>query len=579
VRRALTLLLLCLFGSWAVAQGPDVIFDASLSTYDCAVGEQVVLELKLTGSLNEPAQPTVPQLPGVDVQPAGVSNNISIINGVTSSASTYTYILTPRTDGRHRIPPIQVMIGGATYSTQPLTLNVRAAGTSRPPVGSPPLFPPPLPGQNPWGGPPAGFDPVLPTVPQGLPLLVECEVSNPQPYVNELVVYTFRFLHRVQLLGNSNYEPPSATGFLREDLGQTTYNTERNGTTYACSEVKTAFFPISSGPLTIGPTRLTCQIQPDPFGDPAAFMADPMRELSSDPIQLQVQPLPAEGRPPSFKGAVGKNISWQLSLNRDQVKVGEPARLQVAITGDCHQDLFTEPQLPNWPGIRSYSPESTASPYEKPNFRVTKTFKYPLVPLQPGNHDLSGLSWSYFDPQSARYVTLTAPKLSFSATGQAIRADKAPASVGTGGKSTAANPLSGPWLGFGWNWGWSRRPALFVLALAPWLLTGLVWFSSSARRRFEAHRQTPQARLGRAVAGVRKAPDLEALFNLAYPALEIRHRTPLKGLPLQRLREILPGHVVDELEAMEALRYAPDALTSPERLETFRKVILEELQS
>ena len=130
-------------------------------------------------------------------------------------------------------------------------------------------------------------------------MLVECEVSNTHPYVGELVVYTFRFLHRVQLAGSVNFEPPPPTGMLREDLGQSTNQVTRNGMEYAQSEVRTAYFPTSPGSLTIAPTRLSCQLAPD-FLDPSfSFRGDGVRELSTQPVTLEVLPLPTQGRPPS----------------------------------------------------------------------------------------------------------------------------------------------------------------------------------------------------------------------------------------------------------------------------------------
>lgn len=579
--KRLLLLLVLLLPLWVAAD--PIVFTASLSSEQCGVGEQVVLELSVTGADADPSQPDIPDIPGIDVQFAGASKKLSILNGVTSSSCSFNYVLTPKKPGLYRIPPISLNLGTGTYSTSPLGLTVTKDPQTHSPGVASPLFPPPLPGQNPWGGPdPNGFGPTLPPVSQAAPLLVECEVSNRHPYVNELVVYTFRFLHRVSLMGNSNYEPPSATGCLREDLGQNTYMTQRDGTNYSVSEVKTAFFPISSGPMTIGPTRLTCQVAPDPFGDPTTFMTDPMRELSSESIELNVQPLPTQGRPPSFKGAVGRSFNWNVSLSRDEVKVGEPLRLEMTINGDCHPDLYSEPVLPNWPGVRVYTAQTSAQPPSKPDYRVTRNIKVPLVALQPGTFDLSGITFSYFDPGKAKYITLTAPTQTFHATGKPLQAPTSAEGSTDGGKKTATSPLAGPWKPGALSWsgrsGALQSPWLLGLVLAPWMLSGFAWFSTRLRDRYRAHQQTREARLSRAIRQLRRAHDLETLYNLAYPALEIRHGKPLKGLPFHELRRELPPSLVSQLEDVEASRYAPAGEVSPEKVTAFRKAILDELR-
>lgn len=569
VKRIVVLLLLLSLAAWC----QSVEWTSALSTTRCNVGEQVVLELRLSGSTTDPLEPRVPDIAGVSMEFAGASKNVSMINGVTTSSSTYTYILTPTQQGSITVPGISMSVDGQSYTTEPLKLQVGVSSgqpQSVPPGGTPGGLGPNGAG---WGGPQNQVQASQPQT-DAQPVLVECEVSNSHPYVGELVVYTFRFLHRVSLVGGVNFEPPPPTGMLREDLGQSQTTVQRNGVDYAQSEVRTAYFPTSPGTLTIAPTRLSCQLAPD-FMDPGfSFRGDGVRELSTQPVTLEVLPLPTQGRPPSFNGAVGRHFELQASLNKTLIKAGDPVKLSVTITGDEHPDLLLDPTLPNWPGVRSYSADASALPFEKPNFRATKSFKIPLVPQQGGDFQLHDLSWSYFDPSNRRYVTLTANPMVLKVQGTLPAA--------AGGKAAApgapVDPLRGPQPGLDSPQGWALEPGVALLAVLPWGISLVLLVFGHAHQQYELSLQTEQARLKRIEKQVARAKTLEELAQLAYQGLEIRKGMALIGLPLVRLREILSSEMVDELEKAEAARYSPEGDKDAQKVDEFRKLLLRELR-
>lgn len=553
----------------AWAQGVE--WTAALDTTRCNVGEQVVLVLRLSGSTSDPLEPRLPDIAGVSMEFAGASKNVSMINGVTSSSSTYTYILTPTRQGTIVVPAISMSVDGRSYSTEPLTLQVGTSSSSGPPPVPPGGTTPGLgPNGAGWGGPQNQIPPPVP--PDAQPVLVECEVSNTRPYVGELVVYTFRFLHRVQLIGSVNFEPPPPTGMLREDLGQSTSQATRNGVQYAQSEVRTAYFPTSPGTLTIAPTRLSCQLPPDFLDVNFSLRGDGVRELSTQPVELEVLPLPTQGRPPSFTGAVGRHFELTASLNKTLIKAGEPVKLSVTLVGDEHPDLLLDPALPNWPGVRSYSSDAAALPYEKPNFRASKTFKIPLVPQQGGEFKLSDLSWSYFDPSARRYVTLTANPMVLKVEGGLPVAGQTPA------PGAAVDPLRGPKPGLDSSQGWALEPGVALLSALPWGISLVLLLFGHAHQQYELSLQTSRARLKRIEKQVGRAKTLEELAQLAYQGLEIRQGMALIGLPLVRLREILSREMVDELEKAEAARYSPEGDNDAQKVDTFRKLLLRELR-
>lgn len=580
LRRTGLLLLLYLMLAAGWAQG-RLRLEASLSTPRCGMEEQVVLELRLTGASQDPQEPDLPNIDGLEFRSIGVSKSLSMINGISSSASTYTYLILPRREGRYRIPPISLEVDGQTLKSPALHLEVVTSrihpAPSPPPANPPPrnpsLYPPPLPGANPWGGPLTLDTPLRPPV---QPVRVECEVSQRRPYVNQLVVYTFRFLHSVNLQGQPSYEPPAATGFLREDLGQSTSTVERDGVTYSVSEVKTAFFPTSAGHFVIGPTRLTCQVRIDPF-DPMALFNDPVRELSSEPVELEVLPLPSEGRPPSFQGAVGSNFEFEARLpsGATEVKTGSAFKLLLSLKGDEHPDLLLEPNLPNWPGLRTYSPETQVAAFDRSSLRAGKTFKYSIVAQQPGSYSLGPLSFSYFDPEQRRYRTLQARAPEIKVRG--ARASE-PGATATPLPGSSEQPLAPPQPGNDSDPSWARQPGLVGLALLPWALSLAVLGVARIHRGYEESRSTPRARILRLRRQIQASKSLEEVHELAYQGLQLIHQQSLRGLPHQKLKELLPEQLVERLAEVEALRFAPQPLQPEGQLRQLKDCLLQELK-
>lgn len=560
MRSYLGLLLLLLWAPVVLAQAQ---FTATLSTYSCRVGDQVVLELRLDGPVQDPSEPVVPPVEGMEITSAGVSKSLSSINGVTTSSSSYTYIVVPRRAGNLTIPAIAITAEGTTYTTRPMQLQV-SPSQRRP--STPPLFPPPLP----WGGPPQA--PGFSSIDSSPEVLVECEVSTERPYVNQLVIYTFRFLHRVQLRGNPNYEPPAATGFLREDLGQSTLMLQRNGVDYSASEVKTAFFATSPGELTIGPTRLTCYVVPDPFSRSYMFQ-DPVRELVSEPLTLQVRPVPMQGRPPSFQGAVGTQVQMQASLSKSALQTGESARLRITLSGDSHPDLMMDPALPGWPGLRLHNPESKAPIVLKSPFRSTRVLNYPVIPQKAGRYKLQPISFSYFNPHTEKFRTLNATPLELAVQGNPL----AEASPGPE-EASQSDPLGPPALDRDLRAPWALGSGVLLAAALPWALSALALGIASAYRNYQLHLQTRPSRLRRCLRQIHQARTLDRLAHLVYEGLEILHQRSFKALPLHHLRDSLPADLVEQLEQVETLRYAPEAKVEASTLEALRKIVVRELE-
>jgi hypothetical protein len=121
---------------------------------------------------------------------------------------------------------------------------------------------------------------------------MEVEAEPKNPYVQAQVVLTLRVLSRVAFSGDLG-QPEVADAVVEKFDEDQEYMALRDGLQYKVNERRYAVFPQKSGKLTIGPVNLTAQVGPSSFG-PFYRPSPRQQRLHSDPIELEVRPIPAE---------------------------------------------------------------------------------------------------------------------------------------------------------------------------------------------------------------------------------------------------------------------------------------------
>ena len=121
---------------------------------------------------------------------------------------------------------------------------------------------------------------------------------------------------------------------------------------------------------------------------------------------LDVRPLP-EPAPEGFHGAVG-NFTIATSVETDRLAVNEPVTLQVVVSGEGNISNLPDPEIPvinNW---RSYESTSTVDTQTQ-NGRVTgsRTIEQLMVPGSAGEFSIPGITYTFFNPQTDAYETVS----------------------------------------------------------------------------------------------------------------------------------------------------------------------------
>ena len=377
----------------------DVAVQAAVDRTSAAVNQPFTLTVNVSGAGSNVPQPEWPQKTGFDVYAAGTAQNVSIVNGAVSQSVTFQYTLIPRSAGPLVIPALVIRYEGKAYSTSPINVTVTAA---------------PAPGQGASqnrNSPASGADGTAANPEKQI--FITGEVNKKRVYVGEQVTYTFRLYRRVQLLSRPGLQPPDFSGFMAEDMRPREVQMPHNGVGYMVSELKYALFPISPGTHTIGAATLQVSVadlsNPDPFA--MFFQGGRNLVLRTDPVQVSVLPLPSDGRPAGFTGAVG-SYRTEASLDRTTVEAGRPVTLTFRISGQGQVKSLKEP---DWPDTRSLRRYETLSSMNVNNageaIEGSKTFKVILIPQSPGKITIQPVQYPVFDPAARRYTTLKTPSL------------------------------------------------------------------------------------------------------------------------------------------------------------------------
>jgi len=392
-----------IFG-YSIVSAQNISISASVDKNRVTLNEQLVLRVVVSGDVSDMPNPTLPGLSGFTAYSSGRSQNISIVNGKVSSSISFDYVLVPNSPGTHIIGSVVLDFRGNVYKTDPITVEVVQGSAAQSPPGqqSPPQTQ------------------TTPVQSEGKNIFITTSVDKKTAYVNDQITLIFRLYHRVRILSQPQYQPPSATGFWIEDLPpQREYRTTVDGREYHVVELKTAIFPTAPGDYTISSAMLKCAVEDvGAQGDPFAqfFSQGKTVTLNSDPIKIKVLPLPEENKPSEFKGGVGR---YRITAKADKTKVqtNEPVTLDVTIAGMGNIKTVTEPVLPGLNNFKRYETVSSLN-ISKQDYIVqgSKTFKIVLSPKVSGRQTVLSVKFAFFDPVEKTYKTLQTQPIELTVT-------------------------------------------------------------------------------------------------------------------------------------------------------------------
>ncbi|WP_457616476.1 BatD family protein [Lutibacter sp.] len=323
------------------------------------------------------------------------SVNQSWINGKTSYSQSYIYILQPKKEGEFTIGPATIEYKGKLVKSNPVKITV----TKKVAIPKDPNNPYYIAQQN---------------------IHLVAEVSDLKPYIGEgiYVVYKLFVSKNISVNNWRVTESPQYNGFWNQDIDVNNTNVRNgkyNGEDYRYIVLKKAILiPQKSGKLVINPMKMDFSLgiptgRGDFFGN--MIMNTINYSAESTTKTITVKPLPEEGKPLDFTGAVG-DFTFQVTTDKSTLKANEAAQIKVEISGRGNLKLFEIPKITTPPELEVYTPEHKEDVKTSLNgLRGRISDSYTVVPQYKGKYKIPEVVFSYFDPKKQKYFTIKSDEI------------------------------------------------------------------------------------------------------------------------------------------------------------------------
>jgi tetratricopeptide (TPR) repeat protein len=350
---------------------------AAVESTDVAVGQPFMLTIVVDGAQNVPV-PTV-EARGFRADYIGPSTQVSFVNGKMSATVTHRYRMIADQEGEFTLGPFVVGYEDQRYETKPIQVRVRPAG-ARPQVRGM-----------------AGD--------QSLRLVVQ--PARNEIYVGERVELVLTLYVGDIRVRDLQYPVIQAEGVTVEKFGQPDQGAEIvDGKRYTTVRLRTHLTPVRPGPIDLRTTMslfvLSGRRALDSIFDQLLPGEGRKVEVAAEPVQITVLPLPDEGRPADFGGAVG-SYQFDVDAKPTAVQVGDPITLRMQITGTGNLAAVTPPALAAAPSFRRYD----AQPVPGEDAGERRVFEQVIIPNSTDVREIPPLRFSYFDPDARAYQTIT----------------------------------------------------------------------------------------------------------------------------------------------------------------------------
>lgn len=396
-------------------------------------------------------------------------------------------------------------------------------------------------------------------------LLLEIEVDTTNPYVQQEVILTARWLWRVELSDANMTDPSTDADAIIKPLGKdSTYQTMRDEKRYQVFERRYSIFPQTSGRVTIEPLVLTTQLVPatrslfDPFRRPVQT-----RRIESNSITLDVKPIPPGYRGDTWLPARRLSLRDDWEPAGDTIEAGEPLTRTVFLWADG----LNAGQLPEVPiklpdSLKSYPDQPQTSEQQAENgYTAIRQQKYAIIPHGGGEIVFPeiAVTWWNTDTDRMEIARIAERRLRVNAPA-ATATTTPPPPVATTSPDTVAPPIpSAPSITANASDQTARLVAL--VCLLGWIATAVAWWWRSRRIPSPATAETDttgaesRAKARRDVLGACKANDpigaKRALLRWAHVAFDNPPRT------LGALADRAATPLDDEIRALDMTLYGP----------------------
>ncbi len=343
------------------------------------------------------------------------------INGSVNHYTAFSYVLKPVKKGRFIIPPAKATVEGKLIQSPSLSITVNDHGAPRIPL-------------DPEDDQPESLDEFILKKNESAAkkiqqnVFVRLEVNKKSVYVGEPLVATYKLYTRLNSESRITRRP-SLNGFSVVDMvdpeSRDVYHETYRGRDYNVYILRKAqLYPLQEGKFELEPmdventvSFIRSEYASDEYAlwrklktlgeeglGPDAWSRETVN-LSSEPVAIDVRPLPAAKGDSGYNGAVGV-FTVSAEIPPQKIRQGDVVNLQVTVSGSGNLPLLGIPEIA-WPESFETYDVRIREQLNNGSSPVSgkKIFTIPFSPKKTGRMDLPAVSLTSFNPVTAKYST------------------------------------------------------------------------------------------------------------------------------------------------------------------------------
>ena len=201
------------------------------------------------------------------------------------------------------------------------------------------------------------------------------------------------------------------------DTGRSIRSVTVGGVRFKQYTYHSAIFPLAAGVDTILPSTLTYTLlnQADPYASQSSIVHSALQ-------RVVVLPLPIQGRPSGFSGAVGQ-FTLAAVADSQGLRTGNALSVRVTVTGTGDIALLQRPALTiPWATVVNTS-DSVMWDSTGTLMHGFKEFRWLVTPQSGGHLTIPQIRYSYFNPTTKTYVTAATAAIPLTIAGDGIARD------------------------------------------------------------------------------------------------------------------------------------------------------------
>lgn len=406
--KLLYIILFCFISIYSLEAQSDISFK-TICKKQVVVGEQFQVSYELNGDGKDFKTPNFTNFEIIGGPFTSTSSSVQIINGSVSRTNTQTFSFHLRAikEGTYTIPSASITVDKKKITSEPCEISVIASPS----------------GSSNYNGNSTSTK----TNVGAKEVFLKATPNKKKVYQGEQLLLTYNIYYTIPISQLAVSKSPSYSGFWTKDITDNDGSLQQSSTVidgqqYNVATIKEiVLFPQKSGNLIIDPLDLTCVAQIrqqrnrsqgyDPFED---FFSDVMgtsytnvrKDIKSQPITIEVEPLPTANKPSSFQGAVGQ-FTFTSKIDKNELKVNDAFTLTLTVSGKGNIELLELPKPVFPPDFEVYDPKvSTTVKNNALGIYGSKKAEYIIIPRVSGDFTLEDIEFSYFNPSLKKYETL-----------------------------------------------------------------------------------------------------------------------------------------------------------------------------